>query len=146
MKVLIVEDDFTNRLILQGIMQSYGTVHIAVNGQEAVKAVRAALEEGEPYDLVCMDIMMPEMDGQTALKEIRTMERELGISDRNRVKIVMTTALADSGNVMAAILEHCNGYLLKPLEKASVLEHLRKFRLIPPKPAPEQVLLDTDNQ
>jgi two-component system chemotaxis response regulator CheY len=132
MKVLIVDDDFTNRLILQGILQSYGTVHIAVNGREAVEAVRTAIELREPYDLVCLDIMMPEMDGQTALKEIRAMEMELGVQEHDRVKIVMITALGDSGNVMAAILEHCNGYLIKPFNKASVLEHLRKFRLIPP--------------
>lgn len=132
MKVLIVEDDFTNRLILQGILQSFGTVHVAVNGREAIEAVRAAMDVREPYDLVCLDIIMPEMDGQTALREIRTMEEELGVRERDRAKIVMTTGLADSGNVMAAILEHCNGYLIKPLSKASVLEHLRKFRLIPP--------------
>ena len=132
MKVLVAEDDFTSRLILQGILQSYGTVHIAVNGQEAVEAVRAALDMREPYDLVCLDILMPEMDGQSALKAIRAMEAELGVQDRARVNIVMITALADSGNVMAALLEHCNGYLLKPLNKASVLEHLRKFKLIPP--------------
>ncbi len=144
MKVLIAEDDFTNRLILQGILQAYGAVHIAVNGREAVEAVRMAMDEREPYDLICLDIMMPEMDGQTALREIRAMEKEFGVFEQNQVKIVMITALADSGNVMAAILEHCNGYLLKPLHKASVLEHLHKFKLIPPTPAPDQVLLDTD--
>jgi PAS domain-containing protein len=50
---------------------SYGECHIAVNGREAVAAFQAALKSGQRYNLVCVDIMMPEMDGQTALKQIR---------------------------------------------------------------------------
>ena len=68
MKTLIVEDDFTSRLLLQEILKRYGAVHIAVNGREAVDAVRAAAESDESYDLICLDIMMPEMDGYQALK------------------------------------------------------------------------------
>ncbi|NCC53452.1 MAG: response regulator, partial [Spartobacteria bacterium] len=71
MKTLIVDDDFTNRILLQAIMEEYGVAHIAVNGREAVDAVCMAMDDGVPYDLVCLDIMMPEMDGQEALKAIR---------------------------------------------------------------------------
>ena len=130
MRTLIVEDDFTSRLILQEIFKDYGTVHVAVNGTEAVDAMRQAMATGEHYDIICMDIIMPEMDGQTALKQIRDMERKAGIGGNDRVKIVMTTALADPDNVTKAIREHCDGYLVKPFNKASILEHLRKFGLI----------------
>jgi len=130
MKVLIVEDDFISRLVLQEILKQYGTVHIAVNGREAVEAVRMAMLTEEPYDLVCLDIMMPELDGQEALKEIRKMEKQAGISALNRVKIVMTTALGDQANVMSAIREQCDGYLIKPYNKAEFLDHLRKFGLV----------------
>jgi two-component system, chemotaxis family, chemotaxis protein CheY len=130
MRILIVEDDFTSRLILQEVLKAYGTVHVAVNGIEAVEAMRLAMTTGEYYDIICMDIMMPEMDGQSALKQIREMERQAGISGHNRVKIVMTTALGDSDNVTRAIREHCDGYLVKPYNKALILEHLRKFGVI----------------
>jgi two-component system, chemotaxis family, chemotaxis protein CheY len=130
MRVLVVEDDFTSRLILQEILKDHGTVHIVVNGREALEAVRAAMLTGELYDLICMDIMMPEIDGQTALKQIREMERKAGICDPNCVKIVMTTALGDKDNVMDAIREHCDGYMIKPYNKATLLDHLRKFALI----------------
>ena len=130
MRTLIVEDDFASRLILQEMLKDYGAVHIAVNGIEAVQAMRQAMLTSEQYDIIFMDIMMPEMDGQTALKQIRDMERKAGISSRDRVKIVMTTALADEDNVTTAIREHCDGYLLKPFDKATMLDHLRKFGLI----------------
>ena len=130
MRILIVEDDFTNRLILQEVLKDYGAVHVAVNGVEAVEAMRQALVTGEHYGLICMDIMMPEMDGQTALRQIRETERKAGITGRDRVKIVMTTALGDADNVTKAIRDQCDGYLVKPLNKAVILEHLRKFRML----------------
>ena len=71
MKTLIVEDDFTSRLLLQGLLQPYGVCHICVNGREAIDAFKKALDEKESYNLVCLDIMMPEIDGQAALKQIQ---------------------------------------------------------------------------
>ena len=79
MKTLIVEDDFTSRLLLQEILKPYGTTHIAVNGKEAVDAVVTAMDVGEPYDLICLDIMMPVMNGYEALKAIRGLEESRGI-------------------------------------------------------------------
>ncbi|MEN6400596.1 MAG: response regulator [Armatimonadia bacterium] len=130
MKTLIVEDDFTSRLLLQELLKSYGPFHIAVNGREAVEAARAALEAGEPYDLICLDIMMPEMDGQQALKEIRAMEQARGIVLSNWTKIVMTTALGDKANVLEAVEGKCNAFLVKPIRKAKLLEELRRLKLI----------------
>jgi len=130
MKTLIVEDDFTSRLLLQELLKSYGPCHIAVNGKEAVEATAAALED-EPYDLICLDIMMPEMDGQEALRRIREQEEARDILSSNGAKIVMTTALDDIKNVSAAYQSLCDGYLTKPIQKAKLLEELRKLELIP---------------
>jgi two-component system, chemotaxis family, chemotaxis protein CheY len=129
MKTLIVEDDFTSRLLLQELLKSYGPSHIAVNGNEAVDAVRVALEAGDPYDLICLDIMMPEMDGQTALKEIRALEEEHGVLSAQGAKIVMTTALDDPANVMHAFYELCDAYIFKPIMKAKLLNELQKMGL-----------------
>ena len=130
MKTLIVEDDFTSRLLLQELLKSYGPCHIAVNGKEAVEATADALED-EPYDLICLDIMMPEMDGQEALRRIREQEGARGTLSSHGAKIVMTTALGDIKNVMAAYQSLCDGYLTKPIQKAKLLEELRKLELIP---------------
>ena len=79
MKTLLVEDDFTSRLLLQELLKPYGATHVAVNGKEAVLAVRAGMDAGDPYNLVCLDIMMPEIDGHQACTEIRSLEEQRGI-------------------------------------------------------------------
>jgi two-component system, chemotaxis family, chemotaxis protein CheY len=130
MLMLIVEDDFTSRLLLQALLKDYGLCHIAVNGKEAVEAVRVALEGEEYYDLICLDIMMPEMDGQQALKEIRALEEARGFIPPDGAKIIMITALVDSDNVQEAIQAQCNYFLAKPFRKAKLQEALRKLGLI----------------
>jgi len=130
MKSLIVEDDFTSRLLLQELLAPYGQCHIAVNGREAVFAYRMALDAGQPYDLICLDIMMPEMDGQTALKEMRAMEELRGIDSTHGAKIIMTTALGDIKNVAAAYQQLCDGYLVKPVDKAKLLGLLGDLKVL----------------
>ncbi len=130
MKTLIVEDDFTSRMILQEILKHYGSTHIAVNGKEAVAAVRAALDEEQPYDLICLDIMMPEMDGQQALRLIREQEEAMGILSNRGAKIIMTTALDDARNVMSAFNNLCDGYLTKPIRKSTLIEKLQQLEVI----------------
>jgi len=102
MKTLIVEDDFTSRLLLQEFLTTYGSVHIAVNGKEAVDAVCSALQANKPYDLIQMDIMMPEMDGHEALTQIRQIEAQNHLVDADQVRVIMVTALGDEGNVIFA--------------------------------------------
>jgi two-component system, chemotaxis family, chemotaxis protein CheY len=131
MKTLIVEDDFTSRLLLQSILQPYGICHVSVNGREALEAFRIALETEDPYQLICLDIMMPEMDGQTALKEMREMEEAVGIYASDGVKIIMTTALDDKKNIMSAFKQQCDAYLVKPIEREKLVEHLRNLSLVP---------------
>lgn len=131
LKTLIVEDDFVCRLVMQGYLKNYGIAHMAVNGNEAMEAVRMALEEQSPYDLICLDIMMPEMDGQQALVEIRKLEKAYGIAYEQGAKIIMTTALGDMGNVMQAFKGLCDGYLKKPIIKTELFSKLTEFGLIP---------------
>ena len=130
MRTLIVEDDFTSRLLLQSLLAKYGECHIAVNGKEAITAFRAADEKGQKYDLICMDVMMPEMDGQAAVKEIRDLDASGGTLSSHGVKIIMTTALDDVKNVVQSFKSLCDAYLFKPIDPGKLLGHLREFHLV----------------
>lgn len=130
MKCLIVEDDFTARKLLQIYLSDYGDCFIAVNGKEAVEAVQDALQEGQPYDLICLDIMMPKMNGHDALKAIRQMEQEYGIGGLDCAKVIMTTALDDSEDIKDAFREGCDAYIVKPIRKQELLEEMEKLGIV----------------
>jgi two-component system chemotaxis response regulator CheY len=129
MKTLIVEDDFTSRLFLQTLLSRYGECHIAVDGVEAVEAFRMAAGNGSPYDLICMDIMMPNMDGQEALGKVRAFEEAHGIAPPHGVKIVMTTAVKEIKEVFRSFEALCDDYLVKPIDTAELLGKLRSLGL-----------------
>jgi two-component system chemotaxis response regulator CheY len=129
-KTLIVEDEITSRVLLRELLKRFGPPHVAMNGKEAVDAVSTALQAKEPYDLICLDIMMPEMDGQAALKRIRQLEDEAGIEAQERAKVIMTSALSDKGNVLEAIRSQCDYFLVKPIDGRALLEELRRLGLI----------------
>lgn len=130
MNTLIAEDDFASRLLLQSLLKNFGPCHVAVNGKEAVEAACAAREMKEPYDLICLDIMMPEMSGQEALRRIRDHEEAHGVLSTHGSKILMTTALDDVKNVRKAFYNLCDGYLTKPIEQDVLLGNLKKLGLI----------------
>jgi len=130
MKTLIVEDEFTARLTLQRLLSRYGECHIAVSGKEAVDAFRIALETGSVYDLICMDILLPEMDGQEAVRHIRSLEQDRGILPPDGVKIIMTTAVDDIKEVMRSFQDLCDAYLVKPVRLGDLLKHVRDFGLV----------------
>ncbi len=129
MKILITDDDFTSRILLQRFLSPYGEVHVAVCGKEALEAVQTAIDNGEPYSLICLDIMMPEMDGQATLQQIRKMEEDKGCDLSGRSKIIMTTALNDMKNVCHAFEGLCDAYLVKPIEKSKLLQTLQDLGL-----------------
>jgi two-component system chemotaxis response regulator CheY len=124
MRILIVEDDFISRRLLCRYLEPHGECDVAVNGSEAVQAVRQSLEAGRAYDLICLDIMMPDLDGQEALRQIRNLEREKDTGSGSRMHIIMTTALEDNDNVSQAFREQCDGYVTKPVDKKRFLQTL----------------------
>jgi two-component system, chemotaxis family, chemotaxis protein CheY len=129
--VLIVEDDFVSRKILHHFLSAYGECDIAVDGKEAVEAFKLALNDAVPYDLICMDIMMPRMNGQEALLQIRQLEADLGIKDIDAVKVIMTTAVDDKKHVTEAFYQGgAASYFVKPINKEKLIGELKILGLI----------------
>jgi two-component system chemotaxis response regulator CheY len=130
MRILIVEDDFTSRRMLSLFLAPYGQAEIAVDGEEAVTAFRTALSEKQPYDLICLDVMMPRLDGQAALRQIRGLEEQDGVMLGFGAKIIMVTALSDHQTVMTAFREQADAYLVKPIDRHKLLEVLKRLQLV----------------
>jgi CheY-like chemotaxis protein/HPt (histidine-containing phosphotransfer) domain-containing protein len=130
LRVLLVDDDFASRLLLQTFLTRYGECHVAVNGREAVEAVRSGWERGQVYDLICMDIMMPEMDGREAVRQVRAIEVAHGILSTDGAKIMMTTAVRDIKEVIRCFQELCDCYLMKPIDLTQLLSQLKFFQLV----------------
>ena len=130
MRSLVVDDSVASQLVLQNILQPLGPCDTAQNGLEAVEAYRESLEADQPYDLICLDIVMPAMDGQEALKEIRTLEASRGIWGGDGVKVIMVTAVDDPQNLLEAYTEDCHGYIVKPIAAKKVKQALAALDLI----------------
>ncbi|WP_147822098.1 response regulator [Salidesulfovibrio onnuriiensis] len=129
MRALIVEDEFLSRKVLRSFLMSLFDIDIVVNGKEAVDAFRLAHKENNPYALILMDIMMPEVDGIEALEQIRSLEREQKLSPR--VKVIMTSALDDPKTVIKSFHEgEASGYIVKPVDKDKLFAELEKLKLI----------------
>jgi len=136
MRFLIVDDDFDSRRLMQKILYPYGYCDVAVDGEEAVEAFKSSIKNKEPYDLICLDIIMPNMDGQQALREIREIEGELGIAETKRVKAVMISALDDTKELHDAFfLGEATSYLVKPIRKKTLINEIRNLGLPLEEPA-----------
>lgn len=131
MKCLIAEDNLMSRRILKELLSSQFDCDIAVNGQEAVDSFILAHESKRPYDVIFMDIMMPDVDGMEALQCIRTLERKMEIPHPLAVKVIMTTALDDPHTVIKSFNEcEADAYIVKPLSRNKIANELRKLQLI----------------
>lgn len=129
MKSLVVEDNFVCRKTLSLLLRQYGECDIASDGLEALEAVQMALDEGGHYDLICLDIEMPNLHGQACLKGIREREQAAGLHLGKGAKIVMTTALEDKHNVVTAFRQNADGYLNKPILREPLVEMMDKLGL-----------------
>ena len=130
MKILLAEDDFASRKFMDKYLSQYGECEVTVDGEEAVDAFMMALEDGEPYDLICLDVMMPVLDGYQVLKAIRDIEEEKKIPKETRAKVIMTTALNEERNVKMAFELGCEAYSGKPIDVEKFEKVLKKLGLI----------------
>ncbi|MCT4663270.1 MAG: response regulator [Tissierellales bacterium] len=130
MKILIAEDEYVSRKFLYKFLSDYGECDVTVDGMEAIEAFLMALDEGKPYNLICLDIMMPEVDGLKALKTIRQLEKERNIPKENRARIIMTTALNYTKEINAAFEAGSEAYAAKPINTEKLVAVMKKLKLI----------------
>lgn len=130
MKVLIVDDEPSVGMLFTAYLNDYGHCDVAINGYEAIDLFTKCYDEGEKYDLICLDIMMPNMSGREVLKKIRKFEEEHGINALSGVKVLMVTAKTDSKSIIGSFYDQCEGYLKKPIERDDLVKAIKDLGLL----------------
>lgn len=122
MRILLAEDSLANQKLAVGLLTKWGHhVTVANNGAEALRAW-AEPPEGRPFDVVLMDVQMPEMDGFEATAAIRDRERSLG----RHTPIIAMTAHAMKGDRERCLDAGMDGYIAKPIRQQEVVAVLRQ--------------------
>ena len=134
MRCLIVDDDLTCRKVLRLSLAPFYTIEEVANGMVALERVGQSIHDGKPYDLIILEIMMPIMDGQSALVAIRSTECQQGIHPGQGAKIIMSSALGDTQNIRTAFREQGDGYITKPVDIKKLYQLLRDFEQLPGSP------------
>lgn len=133
-KILLVEDEFVSRQLLLSFMSRIGECHVAKDGLEAVQAfIKSSWgSDARPYDLICMDIVMPQLNGLEATRTIREIERGKGVEGtENEAVIVVVSAQDDPGTIMRATYEcGANHFFSKPLDFNQMSRQLVKLGLL----------------
>ncbi len=137
MKILVVDDELVSRKKMKLIMDGLGECEAVASGMDAVAAYQGAWENEAPFDLVALDVLMPEMTGTQVLEEIRHLESEKNIPGEKRVKIFMVTSHADKDTIIACVQAGCDDFIAKPFDREIVYrklsqrgfeEHINKAR------------------
>ena len=123
MKVLVAEDDLASGKFMQKLLSKYGEVVLARDGIAAVDEFVNAVRTNDGCDLICMDIMMPKLDGIAATKAIRDMERP----DAVEIPIIAMTANAFEEDARKCVEAGMNAHLSKPLQMDVVVGTIAEY-------------------
>lgn len=123
-KALVVDDNFVGRKLLTEVLKGRAQCDNAANGKEALEAYQIAVKEKTPYDIILLDIAMPDMSGVEVLEKIRQDEESRGIQLGKGVPVIMVTAhrepLCDSFN------KGCDDYILKPIQADALIKKIEE--------------------
>jgi two-component system chemotaxis response regulator CheY len=132
MKSLVVDDEQINRRKMEKILGSVGQCTGAEKGIYALSAFLNGLDSKDPFDVVTLDISMPEMDGLQVLFEIREMEKEWRIPKEKRARIIMVTSKSDKDTIITALQAGCDDYVVKPFDRGIVMKKLQRLGVAVP--------------
>ena len=127
MRILIVDDDDPNRKLLTDIVSKLGECEAAAGGQNALSAFKKAWEEWRPFNLIFLDVLMPEMDGRQVLHKIREIEKDKKISDQHQARIIMVTGVSEEETDMDCVKNGCDEFIVKPIDIQLVFGKIKKL-------------------
>ncbi|MBU1344237.1 MAG: HDOD domain-containing protein [Proteobacteria bacterium] len=140
MKVLIAEDEKISRKALMKSISDVGDCTIADNGKDAIRLFDQAYAKKAPFDLVFLDISMPDINGMQALNIIRQKESSRNISRSDRLKIIMISTSMRKADIKKCIKLGCDSYLCKPFKKQKLYKELIRLGF----DIPDELIADVD--
>jgi two-component system chemotaxis response regulator CheY len=126
MRLLVVDDNPKNAKLLEAILTPYGECESVESGKAAILAFEKAWNDWRPFSFIFLDIMMPEMDGEQVLANIRETEQNKNINDLHRAKIIMVSAHSDEASFNRCIQSGCDDFIVKPFNKEIIIKKLIK--------------------
>jgi two-component system chemotaxis response regulator CheY len=129
LRILLTESDFFSRRLLLPILEEFGTCDIAAGAEEALIACKYEIENGSPYDIITLDILMGDYDGTALISEIRELEAGYAINCLNGAKIIVISSIDETSNIIASFMEQANCYLLKPINPEKITIEMEKMFL-----------------
>ena len=130
MRILVVDDDAPNRKLLTDIASKMGECEGAEGGQEALSAFKKAWEDWRPFNLIFLDVLMPDVDGREVLLKIREIEKEKKVSEQHQVRVIMVTGVSEEETVMDCLRNGCDEFIVKPIDVHLVFEKIKKLGLM----------------
>lgn len=121
-RILVVDDNFENRMLLAEILREIAVCDFAATGKEAIEAYNMSIQRQEPYSLILLDIELPEVNGLEILHRIRESEKSAGISLGDGVPIIIVTAYKK--RFVEAFNKGCDDYILKPIDTDVLLSKI----------------------
>ena len=130
MKILVVDDDKSTHKLFQLFLGPHGECDLATGEREAVDLFLRSLRDGHPYDLICLAMGMPTMNGLDLLMAIRKYEKGHGVDEHDHVKITMTSAVNFPDRIQEAFWVECDAYLAKPFKRQMILDLMEQLDLV----------------
>jgi two-component system, chemotaxis family, chemotaxis protein CheY len=128
MRILAVDDEFVALSKLVALLEPLGKCDAFTSGQQALDQFRKVVSNGGAYDLLMIDINLQDMSGLELLVRFQKDERKFQV--RGAKKFIVT-ATSTASNVQAAIAGKCDGFLVKPVRRAVLMEKLAELQLVP---------------
>jgi two-component system chemotaxis response regulator CheY len=124
MRVLTIEDDPTAQMVLKNILCKFADVTESANGEEGLQTFCAALKDGNGFDLVCLDIGLPDVQGNDLLRMLRKTEAE---NPAKPSVVLVMTASHEIQIVQKMITLGADGYFVKPVNRVKLVVRLREL-------------------
>jgi len=127
MKTLVIDTDRAIMDAVSAIFCKKGGCDWAEDGEKGLDMIKSAFKQGQPYDLIVLEIVLPEVSGYTIIKEVRNLELNMNISPIDEVKIIVLTYRSDEPTLLQAFRNGATGWVSKPIDPTALEAKINKL-------------------